>query len=102
MSKQLPGPAAWGRPPAKGAPMVERAPRSHARTRRARTPRALQLLFAVVLALAFAAPAAATQPQSQQFRTIGQLTGADSAAGTWIGSGLIDGAGTYTEMFRFA
>ena len=82
--------------------MVVRAPRFQARARRARTPRARQLVLAVVLALAFAAPAAATQPRPQQFRTIGQLTGADTAAGTWIGTGLIDGAGTYTETFRFA
>ena len=59
-------------------------------------------MLAVVVALAFAAPAAATQPQPQQFRTIGQLTGADTAAGTWTGAGLIEGTGTYTETFRFA
>ena len=37
-----------------------------------------------------------------RFRTIGELTGADTAAGTWTGAGLIEGTGTYTEMFRFA
>jgi hypothetical protein len=82
--------------------MVVRAPGFQARARRARTPRSSQLVLAVVVALAFAAPAAATQPQPQQFRTIGQLTGADTAAGTWTGAGLIEGTGTYTETFRFA
>src|SRR4051794_32451570 len=98
-----------GLPPGSGhrrkeLPMVVRAPRFQARTRRARTRRSgqLSLAVAVLVALAFAAPAGATQPPSQQFRTIGQLTGADTAAGTWIGAGLIDGAGTYTELFRFA
>jgi hypothetical protein len=53
-------------------------------------------------ALALAAPAVATQPQPQQFETIGHLTGPSSAAGTWTGTGLVEGAGTYTETFRFA
>jgi len=65
-------------------------------------PGSSQLLLAVVLALAFAAPASATQPQPQQFRTIGQLTGANTVAGTWTSTGLIEGDGTYSETFRFA
>jgi hypothetical protein len=28
--------------------------------------------------------------------------GPNTAAGTWIGTGLVDGTGTYTETFRFA
>jgi hypothetical protein len=44
--KQLPGPAAWVRPPAKGAPMVVRAPGFQARARRVRTPSSSQLSLA--------------------------------------------------------
>ena len=82
--------------------MVVGAPRLQASRPRAMMPGAGQFLLAVILALAFAAPASATQPQSQQFRTIGQLTGANTVAGTWTSTGLIDGDGTYSETFRFA
>lgn len=82
--------------------MFVTAPRFEACARRARTLAWCQLLLAVAIVLAFADPAAASQPQPQQFRTVGQLTGAGSAAGTWTGAGLIEGAGTYTETFRFA
>ena len=84
------------------SPMVVRSPRLQARRRRAMMPGSSQLLLAVVVALAFAAPASATQPQPQQFRTIGQLTGANTVAGTWTSTGLIEGDGTYSETFRFA
>ena len=65
-------------------------------------PKPITLVLAVVAALAVAAPAAATQPEPQQFETIGQLTGPNSAAGTWTSTGLVAAAGTYTETFRFA
>jgi hypothetical protein len=56
-------------------------------------------LLAGTLALVVAAPAAATPPASQQFETIGHLTGPNSAAGTWTASGLVQASGTYTETF---
>ena len=43
-----------------------------------------------------------SQPQLQQFETVGQLTGPTTVSGTWIATGLIDARGTYTETFRFA
>jgi hypothetical protein len=64
--------------------------------------RRIVLAAPVFGALALVAPAAATQPQRQQFETIGHLTGPSSAAGTWSGTGVAEGAGTYTETFRFA
>jgi hypothetical protein len=64
--------------------------------------RRIALAGLVIGALASAAPAVATQPQPQQFETIGHLTGPSSAAGTWSATGLVEGAGTYTETFRFA
>lgn len=48
-----------------------------------------------------AAPASATQPQPQQFETIGHLTGPSTVAGTWTSTGVLNAAGTYTETFRF-
>jgi hypothetical protein len=69
---------------------------------RRRFAKPITLMLAVVAALAVATPAAATQPEPQQFETIGQLTGPDSAAGTWTSTGLVGAAGTYTETFRFA
>jgi hypothetical protein len=68
----------------------------------ARISRSCQLLLAAIVTLALAAPATATQPQPQQFETIGSMTGPNTAAGTWIGTGLVEGTGTYTETFRFA
>jgi hypothetical protein len=56
----------------------------------------------VVAALVLPAPVAATQPQPQQFRTIGNLTGPTTASGTWTGTGLVEATGTYTETFRLA
>jgi hypothetical protein len=44
----------------------------------------------------------ATPPESQQFETIGHLTGPDTAAGTWTATGLVEASGTYTETFSFA
>jgi hypothetical protein len=58
--------------------------------------------LAVVAALVFAAPAAATQPQPQQFETIGQLTGPTTVSGTWTATGVVEATGTYIETFRFA
>jgi hypothetical protein len=55
-----------------------------------------------MVALASATPAGATQAQPQQFETIGQLIGPGAAAGTWAASGLVEGAGTYTERSCFA
>ena len=68
-------------------------------------PRASTLAIAqlmVVAALVLPAPVAATQPQPQQFRTIGNLTGPTTASGTWTGTGLVEATGTYTETFRLA
>ena len=45
--------------------------------------------------------ASATQPQPQQFETIGQLTGPNTAAGAWTSAGVLVAAGTYTESVRF-
>ena len=68
-------------------------------------PRASTLAIAqlmVIAALVLPAPAAATQPRPQQFRTIGNLTGPTTASGTWTGTGLVEATGTYTETFRLA
>jgi hypothetical protein len=54
-----------------------------------------------VASLPLAAPASATQPQPQQFETIGHLTGPSTVAGTWTSTGVLNAAGTYTETFRF-
>jgi hypothetical protein len=54
-----------------------------------------------VASLPLAAPASATQPQPQQFETIGHLTGPSTVAGTWTSTGVLNAAGTYTEIFRF-
>lgn len=62
----------------------------------------VRTLAVVVVALAAAAPAGATQPQALAIETNGHLTGAGSAAGTWTAAGAIADAGTYTETFRFA
>jgi hypothetical protein len=59
-------------------------------------------LLAGTIALVAAAPAAATPPESQQFETIGHVTGPNTAAGTWAANGLVQATGTYTETFRFA
>jgi hypothetical protein len=56
----------------------------------------------VIAALVLAAPSAAAQPQTQQFRTIGNLTGPTTASGTWTATGLVEATGTYTETFRLA
>jgi hypothetical protein len=82
--------------------MFGRAPMRRALARLARISWSCQLLLAAIITLALAAPAAATQPQPQQFETIGSMTGPNTAAGTWIGTGLVEGTGTYTETFRFA
>ena len=58
--------------------------------------------LSVVAALVFAAPAAASPPQPQQFETVGQLAGPTTVSGTWTATGLVEGTGTYTETFRFA
>ena len=70
-------------------------------SRRTSTLRACAALVVGVAALTLAPPASATQPQPQQFETIGQLTGPNTVVGTWTGVGLIDAAGTYTETARF-
>jgi hypothetical protein len=57
-------------------------------------------LLAGTVALVVAVPAAATPPRPQAFKTIGHLTGPDSAAGTWTATGLVQAHGTYTETFR--
>ncbi len=83
--------------------------RSHATREHAMTTTFLRRLgytLAAVLgvgvaSLPLAAPASATQPQPQQFETIGQLTGPSTVAGTWTSTGVLNAAGTYTETFRF-
>jgi len=82
--------------------MFGRAPGSQPHARGARILKSSRFLLAAIAALAFAAPAAATQPQPQQLETTGQLTSPSTAAGTWTGTGFVDAAGTYTETFRFA
>ncbi len=91
--------AVVGRRPAFGA--LGRAPSRRVPVRRARLLRPGAFVLAVVAVLTLAAPASATQPQPQQFTTIGQLTGPNTVVGTWTGAGLIDAAGTYTETARF-
>jgi hypothetical protein len=59
-------------------------------------------LTAAVAALAFVAPATAAQPETVRFETAGILTGPGSASGTWTGTGVVEGTGTYAETFRFA
>ena len=59
------------------------------------------MLVVGVAAFTLAAPASATQPQPQQFETIGQLTGPNTAAGAWTSAGVLVAAGTYTETVRF-
>jgi hypothetical protein len=51
---------------------------------------------------ALAATAQATQPQAQLIEMAAHLTGPNRASGTWDGSGAVDDAGTYDEIFRFA
>ena len=68
-------------------------------------PRTSTLTIAQLMAIAalvLAAPAAVAQPQAQQFRTIGTLTGPTTATGTWTATGLVEATGTYTETFRLA
>jgi hypothetical protein len=63
------------------------------------------LLIATIagaIAGAAATAATATEPQVLTFTTDGSLTGPSSAAGAWRATGVFDGAGTYTEEFRFA
>ena len=50
---------------------------------------------------AFAAAAQATKPQKQAIEMAASLTGSNTAAGTWTGTGPVDDAGTYRETFRF-
>jgi hypothetical protein len=57
---------------------------------------------AATIAGAAATAAAASSPQALTFTTDGALTGPNSAAGNWRATGFFDGAGTYTEEFRFA
>lgn len=59
-------------------------------------------LAVVLVALAAAAPAGATQPQPVTIAMNGHLTGPNTVAGPWVGTGVVDDAGTYTETFRFA
>ncbi len=56
---------------------------------------ALPFVAAATLVL----PAAATEPQALRIDMVGQLTGPDSAAGTWAATGAVNDAGTYTESF---
>lgn len=65
--------------------------------------RTMLLIAAMAAAIAGAsATAAAAQPETLTFTTDGALTGPSSAAGNWRATGFFDGAGTYTEEFRFA
>ena len=59
-------------------------------------------IFAATIAGAAATAAVASPPQPLTFTTDGALTGPSSAAGNWRATGLFEGAGTYTEEFRFA
>jgi hypothetical protein len=68
-----------------------------------RMKRFAHLVSLALVAAAVVVPIAqGTKPQDQTFETIGRLTGPDSAAGTWTGSGLVDDSGAYSETFRFA
>lgn len=60
------------------------------------------LIALAAAALAVQAQATRPKPRTQVIEMVGQLTGPNSAAGTWTGIGLVDDAGTYTETFRFA
>src|SRR5919202_485344 len=65
--------------------------------------RVTKTIALIVIAVAVVAvPAHATAPQAQVLELTGIITGPDSVAGTWSGSGFVDDAGTYTETFRFA
>jgi hypothetical protein len=59
---------------------------------------ALMLLAAGALAVT----AQASKPEAQTIQLTGQLTGPNTAAGTWTAAGFVDDAGTYEETFRFA
>jgi hypothetical protein len=67
-----------------------------------RFTRALAVALPLVVAAILALPAAATERQALRIDMIGQLTGPDSAAGTWAATGAVNDAGTYTESFVLA
>ena len=54
------------------------------------------------LALAAAAPSAATAPEPIRIDLSGVVTGPDSFQGTFVASGVVSDSGTYGGTFRFA